>query len=81
MHLTRRKALLLASVLALSNGSALAGSGKIVGGGVARTIESIHTLARNLELDEGLKRQPGGPPNKQPVDFAKLFDLSSLNCA
>lgn len=81
MHLSRRRALLLATVLTLSNGPALAGSGKVVGGGVARTIESIQNLARNLELDEGFKRLPGGPPNKQPLGFAELFDLSSLGCA
>lgn len=81
MHLAPRQALFLATVLALSNGPALAGSGKVVGGGVARTIESIQNLARNLELDESLKRRPGGPPNKQLPGFAGLFDLSSLRCA
>lgn len=80
MQLSAQQVLLLATFLTLSNAPALAGSGKVVGGGIARTIECNQTLARNLELDEQLKRLPGNPPDKSRTHFAKAFDLSGLDC-
>lgn len=80
MQFSTKQALLLATFLTLSNGPALAGSGQVVGGGIARTIECNQTLARNLELDEQLKRLPGNPPNRQRAHFADAFDLSGLDC-
>ncbi len=74
MQITTRQALLLAAFLTLSNGPALAGNGKVVGGGIARTIECNQTLARNLELDVQLKRLSGNPPDKQRKPFASPFD-------
>ncbi|MWV14554.1 hypothetical protein F3I16_00735 [Pseudomonas sp. L-22-4S-12] len=80
MHLSPRRTLLLAALLALSNAPALAGKGAVVGGGVARTIECNQSLARQLQLDERLKRLPGNPPDRGRQHFAALFDLRSLNC-
>ena len=40
MQMSPSKAMLLAMLLALINGPAIAGNGKVSGGGVARTIES-----------------------------------------
>ncbi len=46
MQISAQQALLLAVFLTLSNAPALAGNGKVVGGGIARTIECNQTLAR-----------------------------------
>ncbi len=64
MQLSMPNALLLASLLALINAPGLIGQGNVVGGGIARTIECNQSLARSLELDDQLKRQPSGPPNR-----------------
>ncbi|MBB1518354.1 hypothetical protein [Aquipseudomonas guryensis] len=80
MQISAQQALLLAVFLTLSNAPALAGNGKVVGGGIARTIECNQTLARNLELDEQLKRLPGNPPDKRREALASTFDLSGLDC-
>ncbi|MBC9252794.1 hypothetical protein A9179_21220 [Pseudomonas alcaligenes] len=66
MHLRTPQALLLAALLALLNAPALLGQGTVVGGGVARTIECNHSLARGLELEERLRQLPGEPPGKRP---------------
>jgi hypothetical protein len=73
MQLTRPKAILLALLLALINGPALAGSGKVAGGGVARTIECNHNIARNMELDERLKRRSDTPPCRERAELSARF--------
>jgi hypothetical protein len=76
MQLTRPKAILLALLLALINGPALAGTGKVAGGGVARTIECNHNMARNMELDERLKRRSDTPPCRQRAELSARFLLT-----
>jgi hypothetical protein len=76
MQLTPPKALLLALLLALINGPALAGSGKVAGGGVARNIECNHNMARNLELDEQLKRRSDTPPGRTRAALSARFLLA-----
>ncbi|WP_137974632.1 hypothetical protein [Pseudomonas sp. F(2018)] len=76
MQLTPPKAMLLALLLALINGPALAGSGKVAGGGVARTIECNHNMARNLELDEQLKRRSDTPPCRELAGLSARFLLA-----
>ncbi|HSX70115.1 MAG TPA: hypothetical protein VLF16_04200 [Pseudomonas sp.] len=73
MQISPSRALVLSLLLALINGPALVGNGKITGGGVARTIETNQKLARNLELEEQLRRgsdtPPGGDPDCPPAPF------------
>ena len=76
MQLTTPKAMLLALLLALINGPALAGSGKVAGGGVARTIECNHNMARNLELNEQLKRRSDAPPGRMRAALSARFLLA-----
>lgn len=72
MQLSTAKALLLALLLALVNGPALAGQGKVAGGGVARTIECNQSMARSLELDE-MRRQSDTPPCRERAPLSLRF--------
>ena len=70
MQLTPSKAMLLAALLVLINGPALAGSG------VARTIESNQNMARNLELEERLKQRSDSPPCRERAPLSERFLLT-----
>jgi hypothetical protein len=76
MQLSASRALLLSLLLALINGPALAGKGQVAGGGVARTIECNQNIARNLELDERLRRGSDTPPCREPEGLPARFFLA-----
>jgi hypothetical protein len=76
MQLTPSKAMLLAALLVLINGPALAGSGSVAGSGVARTIESNQNMARNLELEERLKQRSDSPPCRERAPLSERFLLT-----
>lgn len=76
MQMPPSKAMLLAMLLALINGPAIAGNGKVSGGGVARTIESNQSLARNVQLEEQLRRGSDTPPCREPRPMAGRFILA-----
>lgn len=76
MQLSASRALLLSLLLALINGPALAGKGQVAGGGVARTIECNQNIARNLELDERLRRGSDATPCRAPQALARRLLLA-----
>ncbi|MCY1277677.1 hypothetical protein D9M68_151390 [compost metagenome] len=80
---SQRSKLLITAVLAvLTNAFALLGIGQGSAGAVARTIECTHTLSRNLQAAEALKRLPGDPPKRTPSRPAvAAFSLDGHICA
>lgn len=73
MQLDAARALLLALLLTLINGPALAGEGKVSGGGLARTIECNQNMAHKLELDERLRRASETPPAQRRARWSPRF--------